>query len=793
MGDLHMEPVLEQETDAAEVQTAHSGHATAKMSRGHGNGLSAGGSDASAEMGGRQEDSPFASGKDTFFARSAFQQNSSADAGEVKHSVPQGSEQGGFLDWIQGAFGGGAGNRDAAMQENLVNGEQQKYQGAEPEQRRSKWVEDDYGKVKEENVTYLPERSSVLSGYMHDTDIEGPAQNPVFETHAIAPREAVDGIGWSRLHSFVGLRFTKYDENYGVRRKHIKVGFGSKDGVPFGAGGLRNDWENQADASTETPISKGKLEELIARIPQVANERRYNVLTYNCAHFAKEMAEIAGASVPAEMQKSLLGPAGANKKIAAAATQGEQEDGTRIFHGGAAGKGELAAGNRHKLTSGFYETAKSAARWDATPFLLYRELEGNARSMADATAQLGQYLSETTKLIQKREDAEAVESTIREVNERGKKLIATRTLVSHPRVNMAAMKALTLAKEVESIYSPKRHLATNGVDEFYHTGSFMFRTTEEFASNNAENERKEAIRRSGLPDKEIMERLKKVPRIGSSNQAYFGGLTSYNNGQIRSDDQKRNFEEIQKNRKITGELFIEAAGLTPEVLLRQAMGVGEGLKGGREEQARVNEIVKRIGEGLEANRESSTLGEYLKVYVRYHPHLSRSQIAATITGSMLEQLMTVASAVKNGTDEELGSLQQRQNGVAAKRAEGSLDMDGEDVQTYLKEQLEVEDETLLKTDLRMQALKQTNQIERFLVQRMNELMGEEAPITELVPDAFLKKEKQAEQKPAEQAQAVEVLAAAPVPEQVLNAPEAPAQADEAAVELMQQRKKTEEQ
>ena len=200
-------------------------------------------------------------------------------------------------------------------------------------------------------------------------------------------------------------------------------------------------------------------------------------------------------------------------------------------------------------------------------------------------------------------------------------------------------------------------------------------------------------------------------------------------------------------------------------------------------------MVKRIGEGLAANKENPLLGEYLKLYTRWHTHLSRSQIAATITGSMLEQLTSVASAVKNGTSEELGNLQQRQNGVAAKRAEGSLDMDADGVQTYLKEQLEVQDGDLLKTDLRMQALEQANQIERFLVQQMDELMGEEKPIEELVPDAFKKAEEEAAQQPAEQVQPVEILADAPAPEQVLNAPEAPAQAEEAAAVLAQQKKK----
>ena len=655
----------------------------------------------------------FSTGQDVFFARNAFnqkepasrgllahelshslQQGIGSDIGSVAQSAPVGAEQGGILDWFR--------KKPADPLEANVLEE------GTPEQ--AQWVEDDYGEVREADVTHQP-MDGPLVEMMHNTNLDGPAQSPVFETHTILPRKDVDGIGANRLHSYIGLRFTQRDPMDGaLRRRHIKVGFGSGNGMPLSShGALLNDWNTQADASTQTPITKHQLEDALETIPQKGNEP-YNVLTHNCNTFTKEVATMVGASVPAKLHDTLFGPAGAHTNLANAAAQGEQ-DRTRFFQGGSMLSGQMSRENRRQLMSGFYETAQTAARRDATPFLLYSELRSNARQLRDAAREMEDFFAnDTFREIQSGNEQDALERTLRTVDERGTALMQTKTLVSHPRVNMVTMKTMALAKQLEQVYFPKRQLIQNAAGQEQLLSSLDTLADTEFDSQRAAMVQRRKARGKGEDPGKVM-----IP--GISNEDYFKDLAE--NVLANKDGA---YTQNLNSMSVMGDLLLQAAGLTPEGLIRDTMSVGDELEGNLGNQARVAEMMRRIHTGLQSG-DQAQMDEYLQRYAEKHPALNLSQMASTIAIAITQHLQSIAAAGKNGLAGELLPLKMWEAGIARRREENRLDykLEKEDaVGEYLSRVLATTKRNP-NNDKRFEALTTVREIEKFFLEKLRAL------------------------------------------------------------------------
>lgn len=660
------------------------------------NSTSAAGDSSHSDMA-QMTTAPFSSGKESFFGREAFNHDAPTDGG-VRYSAPAGAEQGGILDWFR---------RSPAQEESA---EEETEPETEPE--LAQWVEDEYGQVNEENVTWKP-GDGPLVDMLHNTTLDGPAQSPVFETHAFAPREGIDGVSSMMMHSYIGLRFTQKDPMDGIlRRRHIRVGFGSGNGTPFSPQGkLRDDWNTQADASTQTPITKQQLEGALEALPRKGQEP-YNLLTHNCNTFTKEMAEMVGASVPAKLHDTLLGPIGAHTNLANAAAEGEQER-TRFFQGGSTLSGQMSQENRKKLMSQFYETAKSAARWDATPFLLYSGLRNNAQQMQDAAKEMEPFFQNfQIRQIKSSEELGDLEHTLREVDQRGTALMQTKTLVSHPRVNMVAMKTMALAKLLGRTYFPKRQLVQNSAAREELLTSLDIQTDVELDSRRDAIARKRAASQRGEdPDQ--------VKLSGVSNENYFadfGGNVLLNRGGA--------YTRNQIDAEITGDLFLQAAGLTPEELLRQTLPVGDGMEGNLGNQTRVAVIMRLVYEGLQSGDQES-MNEYLQRYIKSHEVLNLTQMAATIAASITHQIQKIATASNYDVSNELQMFSKWEVNTARRRNENSLSNDNEAVRDYLRQALTTSSRNP-NNEKRQEALTTANNIERFFFEKLRALTDQQA-------------------------------------------------------------------
>lgn len=515
--------------------------------------------------------------------------------------APPGAPQGGLLDWFRS-----------------------KFSSQEPEDPGQQWETDEYGEVNPQYVTDKPEAGSPLTHLVQTYTQEGPGQAPVFETHSFMPREAVDNEGMGHLHSFIGLRFTQLDPvTTRYTRKRLKVGFGG-GGHPFAnQGTLMNDTNTQADMSTETPITRDQLESVMAVIPEKAKEP-YNVLTHNCNHFTQQLAEMVGASVPAQLHDTMLGPMAAYKNLANAAENGNQGR-TRFFQGGGLGKrsqteSQMADRNDRQLIENFEDTAQSAARWDGLPFLLYPSLKNAAEQVAQSVAPMRSFMGGFC--IESASDADALETTTSAVTEKAENLIRLHLWKGHPRVNMAAMKVIAIANKLHSTFLPERRAITNYSQQEL-DASLSKRTA-------AENEAADRHDR------------------GVDNAQLF----SVNRTQLTG----------------AGDIFLQSMGIMPGALIQQySMTAGKPLN-------RCVSLLRQIAGALTGD-EGMGVNDYLSAFFQGRDNLTNEQLGALATQSMLDALWQDAAQSKSPLESILGQVRTNTNQLAQVRDRDSLDND----------------------------------------------------------------------------------------------------------------------
>ncbi len=515
------------------------------------------------------------------------------------------------------------------------------------------WKDDSYGPMDLRLVTTKPDNNSPLKDYVQNYTQEGPAQAPIFETHSFVPREAVDNEGMEHLHSFIGLRFTQMDKDSArYTRKRLKVGFGGGGSAFADHGTLMNDYNTQADMSTETPIRRDQLEAVMNAIPAEAN-KPYNVLTHNCNHFTQSLAEMVGASVPAQLHDSVLGPIGAYKNLANAAEQGQQGR-TRFFQGGGMGKSENSQmfGERGKeLVSRFTDTARSAARWDGLPFMLYPSLSGAAERVQEAAAPMKDYLGNPR--LQSENDEQRVETIVRSTTEAAENLIHLHLWKGHPRVNMAAMKVIAMANNLHSTLLPEhRPIGSYSEQEL---NAVLTQPTK--AKENAKASYDQSVR--------IYKRTHREDKIaglerGVENKDLFSSTTN------RYDP-----AGSQQTLSGPGAIFLQSMGLEPHALIREFTPASS-----EDKTERCMEMLRRIRDVAATEKTGTPENEMcvdtcLSVFSQGRDDLTPSQLGALTVHAMLGALQEAAS---RGTMESIiRSLGSYSDVIASNRSNDSLD------------------------------------------------------------------------------------------------------------------------
>ena len=513
-------------------------------------------------------------------------------------AAPPGAPQGGLLDWFREKF---------SKQEQPDEGQQ--------------WEENEYGEVNPAYVTDKPDPGSPLAPMVQNYTQEGPGQAPVFETHSFMPSASVDNESAMHLHSFIGLRFTQLDPvTTRYTRKRLKVGFGG-GGSPFAVHGtLMNDNNTQADMSSETPITRDQLESVMMSIPDMAKEP-YNVVAHNCNHFTQAIAAMVGATIPAQLHDTVLGPAGAYKNLANAAEQGQQGR-TRFFQGGGMGSGrqsQMAGGQESKIITDFEGLAQSAARWDGLPFLLYPSLKNAAQQVAQAAAPMGRFLNSGFS-IESPADADALEAATDTAAEKADELIKLRLWKGHPRVNITAMKVIAMAERLHSTFLPEKRAITSYSQQEL-DASLHQRTKQE---EDAQKEGKKAI----------------------SNQSLF----------------------VFGNTSLTGagDIFLQSMGLMPIDLIQQhTMGTGKPL-------VRCVALLRQVAGAL-TGEDGMGVNNYLISFFQGRENLTNAQLGALATQTMLDVLSLKATEVNSPLAHDLQLTRNNTGSLAAARDEDSLD------------------------------------------------------------------------------------------------------------------------
>ena len=513
-------------------------------------------------------------------------------------AAPPGAPQGGLLDWFREKF---------SKQEQPDEGQQ--------------WEENEYGEVNPAYVTDKPDPGSPLAPMVQNYTQEGPGQAPVFETHSFMPSASVDNESAMHLHSFIGLRFTQLDPvTTRYTRKRLKVGFGGGGKPVADHGKLMDDSNTQADMSSETPITRDQLESVMMSIPDMAKEP-YNVVAHNCNHFTQAIAAMVGATIPAQLHDTVLGPAGAYKNLANAAEQGQQGR-TRFFQGGGMGSGrqsQMAGGQESKIITDFEGLAQSAARWDGLPFLLYPSLKNAAQQVAQAAAPMGRFLNSGFS-IESPADADALKAATDTAAEKADELIKLRLWKGHPRVNITAMKVIAMAERLHSTFLPEKRAITSYSQQEL-DASLHQRTKQE---EDAQKEGKKAI----------------------SNQSLF----------------------VFGNTSLTGagDIFLQSMGLMPIDLIQQhTMGTGKPL-------VRCVALLRQVAGAL-TGEDGMGVNNYLISFFQGRENLTNAQLGALATQTMLDVLSLKATEVNSPLANDLQLTRNNAGRIAADRDDDSLD------------------------------------------------------------------------------------------------------------------------
>ena len=518
----------------------------------------------------------------------------------ISVGVPAGQPQGGLLDWFREKF---------SKQEQPDEGQQ--------------WEENEYGEVNPAYVTDKPDADSPLAPMVQNYTQEGPGQAPVFETHSFMPSASVDNESAMHLHSFIGLRFTQLDPvTSRYTRKRLKVGFGGGGKPVADHGKLMNDNDTQADMSSETPITRDQLESAMAVIPGKANEP-YNVFSHNCNHFTQAMAAMVGATIPAQLHDTALGPAGAYKNLANAAEEG-QKGRTRFFQGGGMGRGrqsQMAGGQESRIITNFEDLAQSAARWDGLPFLLYPSLKNAAQQVAQAAASMSPFLNSGFS-IESTADADALETATDTAAAKADELIKLHLWKGHPRVNITAMKVIAMAEQLHSTFLPEKRAITS------------YSQQELDASLHQRTKQEEDAQKEG--SKTI------------SNQSLF----------------------VFGNTSLTGagDIFLQSMGLMPiDLIQKHSMGTGNPL-------VRCVALLRQVAGAL-TGEDGMGVNNYLISFFQGRENLSNAQLGALATQTMLDVLCLKASEVNSPLAHDLQLTRNNTGSLAAARDEDSLDND----------------------------------------------------------------------------------------------------------------------
>ena len=538
--------------------------------------------------------------RDTAAPSPGKQTENNAAPRPISVGAPAGQPQGGLLDWFREKF---------SKQEQPDEGQQ--------------WEENEYGEVNPAYVTDKPDVDSPLAPMVRNYTQEGPGQAPVFETHSFMPSASVDNESAMHLHSFIGLRFTQLDPvTSRYTRKRLKVGYGGGGKPIADHGKLMDDNDTQADMSSETPITRDQLESAMTAIPGKANEP-YNVFSHNCNHFTQQLAEMVGASVPAQLHDTVLGPAGAYKNLANAAEEG-QKGRTRFFQGGGMGRGrqsQMAGGQESRIITNFEDLAQSAARWDGLPFLLYPSLKNAAQQVAQAAAPMGRFLNSGFS-IESPADANALETVTDTAAAKADELIKLHLWKGHPRVNITAMKVIAMAEQLHSTFLPEKRAITSYSQQELEASLHQRTQQEEDAEKNGE--------------KTI------------SNQSLF----------------------VFGNTSLTGagDIFLQSMGLMPIDLIQQhSMGSGNPL-------VRCVALLRQVAGAL-TGEDGMGVNNYLTAFFEGRENLSNEQLGALATQTMLDVLCQKATEVNSPLAHNLQITRNNAGQLAASRDEDSLDND----------------------------------------------------------------------------------------------------------------------
>lgn len=518
----------------------------------------------------------------------------------VACAAPPGAPQGGLLDWFREKF---------SKQEQPDEGQQ--------------WEDNEYGEVNPAYVTDKPDADSPLAPMVRNYTGEGPGQAPVFETHSFMPSASVDNESAMHLHSFIGLRFTQLDPvTSRYTRKRLKVGFGGGGKPVADHGTLMNDNNTQADMSSETPITRDHLESVMMNIPDKAKEP-YNVVTHNCNHFTQAIAAMVGATIPAQLHDTVLGPAGAYKNLANAAEQGQQGR-TRFFQGGGMGRGrqsQMAGGQESKIITNFEDLAQSAARWDGLPFLLYPSLKNAAQQVANAVKPMGRFLN-SGFFIESPADADALETATDTAAAKADELIKLHLWKGHPRVNITAMKVIAMVEQLHSTFLPEKRAITS------------YSQQELDASLHQRTKQEEDAQKEGIK--------------AISNQSLF----------------------VFGNTSLTGagDIFLQSMGLMPVDLIQQhTMGTGKPL-------VRCVALLRQVAGAL-TGEDGMGVNNYLIAFFQGRENLSNAQLGALATQTILDVLSLKATEVNSPLAHDLQLTRNNAGNLAASRDEDSLDND----------------------------------------------------------------------------------------------------------------------
>ena len=259
-----------------------------------------------------------------------------------------------------------------------------------------------------------------------------------------------------------------------------------------------------------------------------------------------------------------------------------------------------------------------------------------------------------------------------------------------------------VAKEVERAYFPKRNLVYSEEQRASLLRAVESKTPAEINKNREFIALKRQARIEGRDPNE-------VARPEMKNSDYFVNLTT----EVLSSGDWQSISVVRKEMEGMGELFLEAAGLTPEGVLRGAM-VKE------DRPAQVADMMEKIRQGLSTGNQG-LINSYLEQYIGQHPFLDTSQMAGTLAQMILQQLCAVSEKAQLAVKQDLHGFKVSVGSVAILREQGSLDNTKGPAGETVEQQRRLPGGAKIAD-----ALMTHNQIERFFKEKLDAIAAERA-------------------------------------------------------------------